>query len=150
MRLCWILFCVLLILPVFFLKGSKHNFVDKIAIWCSQGVLLQIINLAEPGGRESEFSKSWLWSWPVKLFTASWMKNGQSSDGKALLAFLHTISLTMRWIPFWWSITLSQRAFNPEKISWWLQGSTEVFPSFSYNFLHNFSYMKICRLLFIK
>ena len=83
-----------------FLKGSKHNFVDKIAIWCSQGVLLPIINLAKPGGRESEFSKSWLWSWPVKLFTASWMKNGQSSDGKALLAFLHTISHTMGWIPF--------------------------------------------------
>ena len=41
-----------------FLKGSKHNFVDKIAIWCSQGVFLPIINLAKPGGRESEFSKS--------------------------------------------------------------------------------------------
>ena len=89
-----------LILAVFFLKGSKHNFVDKIAIWCSQGVLLPIINLAKPGGRESEFSKSWLWSWPVKLFTASWMKNGQSSDGKALLAFLHTISHTMERILF--------------------------------------------------
>ena len=41
--------------------------------------------------------------------------------------------------------TPSQRAFNPQKISWWLHGSTWVFSSFIpfiYNFMHNFSYMK--------
>ena len=47
-------------------------------------------------------------------------------------------------------VTLPQRAFNPQKISWWLHRSTWVFSSFSYNFMHSFIYMKICRLLFFK
>ena len=50
----------------------------------------------------------------------------------------------------WLEKELSQRAFNPQKISWWEHGSTWVFSSFSYNFMHNFSYMKICRFRFLK
>ena len=45
---------------------------------------------------------------------------------------------------------LAQRSFNPQKVAMWLQGSTRVFSLFSYSFMHNFSYMKICRLLFFK
>ena len=49
-----------------------------------------------------------------------------------------------------WGDCIAQRTFNPQKISWWLHGSTRLLLSFSYNFMHNFSYMKICRLMFFK
>ena len=45
---------------------------------------------------------------------------------------------------------LAQWSFNPQKLLMSLHGSTRVFSSFSYSFMHNFSYMKICRLLFFK
>ena len=48
------------------------------------------------------------------------------------------------------SLRLSQRAFKPIKMLRWLHWSAWVFPSFSFNFIHNFSFMKICRLLFFE
>ena len=47
-------------------------------------------------------------------------------------------------------VHVAQWSFNPQKVSKWLHGSTWVFSSFSYSFMHNSSYMKICRLLFFK
>ena len=67
-----------------------------------------------------------------------------------ILWFLTIIYLITMWIQWIFITMVSVSAVQPSINLEWLHGSTWVFSSFSYNFMHNFSFLKICRLLFLK